>query len=97
MSRPRVFVLCLACAILSPLLVLMMLAQVLAGSVSRAMSMAIAFDQVGNSLFGGSERETISRRTGLAAIAGKPWAIWLAPKIDALFGAGHCAENAAAE
>ena len=94
MTRPRLLSLWLICAIVTPLLILAMLAQSIAGSVTRAQAMAVAFDEAGNALLGGDAQETISRRTGLAFIAGKRWARAAAPVIDYFFGAGHCAENA---
>lgn len=94
MTRRQLLALWLLCAIAAPLLVLAMLVQSIAGSSTRARSMAVAFDECGNALLGGDARETISRRTGLAVIAGKQWAILAAPCIDYIFGAGHCAENA---
>lgn len=94
MTRLKLLVLWILCTLLVPILVLAMLLQVLLGSTSRANSMAVAFDECGNALFGGQATETISRRTGLAVIAGKRWAKTLAPFIDFFFGTGHCAENA---
>ena len=93
-TRARLVLLWLVCAIVTPILVVMMLVQALFGSVTRAQSMADAFDECGSCLFGGGERETISRRTGLAVIAAKPWGICLAPKIDFFFGQGHCERKA---
>lgn len=71
-----------------------MLCQAAFGSTDRALSMAIAQDECGNALFGGSRGETISTRTGNALIAGKRWAKIVAQIIDAIFGAGHCLANA---
>lgn len=95
MSRGRLVILWLVIMLVTPILLTMMLLQAVFGAANRALSMAIAFDECGSSLFGGDPRETISRRTGLAVIAGKSWGIWLAPKIDFFFGAGHCAAKAA--
>lgn len=94
MRRLKLFVICLVCALVAPFLVVAMLCQALAGSQTRAQSMANAFDECGNSLLGGDESETISRRTGLAVIAGKRWGKTAAPLIDFFFGEGHCAEKA---
>jgi hypothetical protein len=50
----------------------------------------IAIDQLGNTILGGNEDETISSRVGRNAIAGKKWALIAEKVINALFGAGHC-------
>jgi hypothetical protein len=73
-----------------PILSILMLLQALFGSETRALSMAIAIDECGNSGFGGPPQQTISRRTGLALIAGKAWAVPASKFIDFLFGKGHC-------
>lgn len=51
---------------------------------------ALAFDQLGNAFFGGSEDETISSSVGRHAVAGKWWALILERIIDAVIGKGHC-------
>ena len=94
MSRFKLLAVWLMCAIAAPFLVFAMLAQSLMGSTKRALSMALAFDECGNALFGGDPQETISRRTGLALLAGKSWAKIVAPCIDFIFGEGHCLANA---
>ena len=94
MTRIKLLALWLICASAAPALIIAMLAQVLAGSITRAKSMAIAFDECGNALLGGGSRETISCRAGLAVTAGKRWGMIVAPVIDWFFGAGHCASNA---
>jgi len=94
MSKVKLILICLMCAVFAPVLVLCMLAQALFGSGDRALSMAVAFDECGNALFGGDATETISRRTGLALLAGKRWAKIVAPVIDFIFGPGHCLANA---
>lgn len=94
MTRFKLFLIWVLCAIATPVLIIAMLAQLVAGSTMRAQSMAVALDECGNSLFGGDAQETISRRTGLALIAGKRWAKVVAPMIDFLFGKGHCQANA---
>ena len=93
MTRRRLLLLWMLCAAIAPLLVLAMLAQSIFGSVTRAQAMAIAFDECGNAMLGGDARETISRRAGLALIAGKRWGRIAVPIIDRIFGAGHCSEN----
>ncbi|MEO6920519.1 MAG: hypothetical protein ABI171_16175 [Collimonas sp.] len=94
MTRLRLFALWFLCAMVTPILIVAMLVQAVLGSTTRAQSMAVALDECGNSLFGGDAQETISRRTGLALIAGKRWAKIVAPLIDCVFGQGHCLANA---
>lgn len=94
MTRLRLFALWFLCAMVAPILIVAMLVQAVLGSTTRAQSMAVALDECGNSLFGGDAQETISRRTGLALIAGKRWAKIAAPLIDCVFGKGHCLANA---
>ena len=95
MTRLKLCGLWLMCVLVTPLLLLAMLVQALLGSAPRAQQMAVAYDECGNALFGGPPTETISRRTGLALIAGKRWAKIVAPCIDFIFGKGHCLANAA--
>lgn len=45
----------------------------------------IAIDQLGNTITGGDPDETISSRTGKAAILGKRWALILERIINAIF------------
>ncbi|WP_316154693.1 hypothetical protein [Cupriavidus sp. BIC8F] len=94
MSRAKLMMIWALCAISAPILLLAMACQAGFGSTSRALSMAIAYDECGNALFGGARGETISARTGNALLAGKRWARIVAPLIDAIFGAGHCLANA---
>ena len=94
MSRPKLLLIWLLCALASPVLLFAMLCQAAFGSTDRALSMAVAQDECGNALFGGSRGETISARTGNALNAGKRWAKIVAPVIDLIFGAGHCLANA---
>jgi hypothetical protein len=82
------------CTLAAPILCVAMLCQAAFGSTSRALSMAVAQDECGNALFGGSRGETISTRTGNALIQGDRWARYIAPAIDFLFGKGHCLANA---
>jgi len=94
MQRARLLLICSFCAAVLPILAVAMLAQAALGSSSRALSMALAIDACGNSLFGGVPTQTISSRTGNALLAGRPWARIAAPVIDFIFGAGHCLANA---
>lgn len=94
MTRKKLFLIWVLCVIITPLLLVAMLGQILSGSTQRAYSMAIALDECGNCLLGGDAQETISRRVGLAFIAGKPWSRVTVPVIDMVFGKGHCLANA---
>lgn len=93
MSRLQLVGLWFMCLVVTPILLVAMLAQASFGSESRAKSMAVAYDECGNALFGGPSTETISARTGNALIEGKRWAKIVAPLIDVVFGKGHCLEN----
>ncbi|CCF96551.1 hypothetical protein B7R77_03140 [Ralstonia solanacearum K60] len=94
MSRKKLLMIWLLCMLTAPVLLLAMACQAAFGSGTRALSMAVAYDECGNALFGGARGETISARTGNALIQGRRWAKIAAPAIDAIFGAGHCLANA---
>lgn len=94
MNRPKLFILWLLCLIVTPILIFMMLLELIAGSLDRAQRMANAFDACGNALLGGSEKMTISERTGNGLIQKLPWAERVAPIIDYFFGKGHCISKA---
>jgi len=94
MSRLQLVGLWLMCLLVTPVLLAAMLVQASFGAEIRAKSMAVAYDECGNALFGGSATETISTRTGNMLIEGKRWAKIVAPLIDAIFGKGHCLANA---
>lgn len=65
--------------------------------LDRLLNVAIAEDEAVNSLGGGSPRETISGTVGRAVLARAWWATIVASLIDGVFGAGHCAREAAKE
>jgi len=94
MTRKKLMLIWLLCVTTAPILLLAMACQAAFGSEGRALSMAVAYDECGNALFGGARGETISARTGNALIQGRRWAKVAAPVIDAIFGAGHCLANA---
>lgn len=94
MTAVRALKLWLLCTVFLAPLWLMQGMQAMLGSPARSINMACALDACGNALFGGDFRMTISERVGLAVLAGKRWAPPVARLIDALFGAGHCAEQA---
>jgi len=68
-----------------------MLVAVLFNS-ARAWRLAVSFDQLANTAFGGHEDETISSRAGKAARKGKPWACVLCRLLD-WFDPDHCENN----
>ena len=90
MSRFTLIKLWLLCAAVTPVLLVAQLIHATVGSKQRSHTMAVALDEVGNAMLGGSHNETISTRVGNALIAGKPWAKPAARFIDAIFGRGHC-------
>jgi hypothetical protein len=68
-----------------------MLAAAIAGS-PRAWRLAVGYDQLANTAFGGDEDETISSRAGKAARKGKRWGCILCRLLDR-FDPGHCEKN----
>lgn len=58
-------------------------------SSTRAWRLAVSFDQLANTAFGGSEDETISSRAGKAARKGKRWGCVLCSLLD-WFEPNHC-------
>jgi hypothetical protein len=65
-----------------------MLAAVV-GNSARAWRLAVSYDQLANTAFGGSEDETISSRAGKAARKGKRWGCVLCKLLD-WFQPNHC-------
>ena len=66
------------------------------GSSTRAWRLAVSFDQLANTAFGGSEDETISSRAGKAARKGKRWGCVLCRLLD-WFEPNHCEGNIEAD
>jgi len=62
------------------------------GDSLRAWRLAVSFDQLANTAFGGNEDETISSRAGKARLKGKPWACVLCRLLD-WFESDHCASS----
>lgn len=58
----------------------------------RALRLAVSYDQVANTAFGGDEDETISSRAGKAARQGKRWGCVLCSLLD-WFQPNHCENN----
>ena len=63
----------------------------------RLRNMLIGEDEALNALGGGSYRETVSGSVGRALLAKAWWAPLAAWLLDLIFGAGHCAAQAAWE
>lgn len=80
-KRMGMFLLAVLCALAGAVGWLWMLVAVLGGS-DRAQRLAVAFDQLANTAFGGNEDETISSRAGKAARKGKPWGCVLCKVLD---------------
>ena len=59
---------------------------------ARAWRLAVSFDQLANTAFGGDEDETISSRAGKEAQKGRWWACRLCQWLDR-FDPGHCQNN----
>lgn len=81
----------LVCALVAVLGLLWMFCAVLANS-ARGHRLAVSFDQLANTAFGGDEDETISSRAGKAAREGKWWACRLCRLLDR-FDPNHCENN----
>lgn len=81
----------LLCMLVSIVGGLWMLAAVL-GNSTRAWRLAVSYDQLANTAFGGSEDETISSRAGKQARKGKRWACVLCKLLDR-FDRDHCERN----
>jgi hypothetical protein len=92
MSRKIAVLLWMVCVLVAPILLIVQLVQALFGSVDRSTRMAIAFDQVGNAMFGGSEDETISSRAGRAMSEGRTWACIFCRLLD-IFEKDHCKKS----
>lgn len=74
------------------LAVLRMSACILVGS-RQAITIALAYDQLGNTAFGGNEDETISSAAGRARNAGKRWGCVLCRFLDFAFREEHCTKS----
>ena len=69
-----------------------MLLAILAGS-PRAWRLAISYDQLANTAFGGSEDETISSRANRARTEGRRWGCVLCRLLDKI-KKNHCQDSA---
>lgn len=88
-------VLLLLCAFVTLVALCWMFFAVL-GNSTRAWRLAVSFDQLANTAFGGSEDETISSRAGKAARQGKRWGCVLCGLLNR-FESDHCEKNIEAD
>lgn len=88
-------VLLLLCAFVALVALGWMFVAVL-GNSARAWRLAVSFDQLANTAFGGSEDETISSRAGKAARQGKRWGCVLCGLLNR-FEHDHCEKNIEAD
>lgn len=95
--KTRIFLLglWLLCLFSSLISLTWFLFAIVSGS-DRAWRLAVSFDQVANTAFGGSEDETISSRAGKEARKGRRWACVLCKFLD-LFEKGHCDKSIEAD
>ena len=89
--RIALLALWLLCQLANVVACVWMLLAALAGS-SRAWRLAVSYDQLANTAFGGDEDETISSRASKAAATGRRWGCVLCRLLDWL-DPGHCARN----
>ena len=94
-KRIGLVLLLLPCALAAMVSWLWMLAAAI-GSSDRAQRLAVSFDQLANTAFGGNEDETISSRAAKAARKRKPWACVLC-RVLAWFDPDHCERNIEAD
>lgn len=80
--------LALLCAPVAVVAWVWLVAAILGGS-DRARRLAVSFDQLANTAFGGDEDETISSRAGKAARQGRRWGCILCRCLD-WFQPNHC-------
>lgn len=69
----------------------------MASLLDRLLNTAIAGDEALNALGGGLPTQTISGTIGRGLIRGYWWAKPARAVVDGIFGAGHCATEAAKE
>jgi hypothetical protein len=87
-TRAALLSLWLLCQLANVVAALWMLLALLAGS-PRAWHLAVSYDQLANSAFGGSEDETISSRAYKAATRGRRWGCLLCKLLDKI-QPDHC-------
>lgn len=87
-QRLGMLLLALLCALAAVVGWLWMLGAALGGS-DRARRLAVSFDQLANTAFGGNEDETISSRAAKAAREHRAWGCVLCKALD-WFEKDHC-------
>ncbi len=92
-NRAKTLVLWALITVLLPFAQVVMLLQILFGSNQRAHNQAVAYDEAGNTIFGGPPTQTMSSRVGDAEVLGQKWAKVAAPILDFFFGKGHALAN----
>jgi hypothetical protein len=92
-NRSKTLLLWFLITLLLPVAQIVMLVQTLLGSGERAHNQAVAYDQAGNTIFGGRPDQTMSSRVGDAKVRGQKWAQFAAPLLDFMFGKGHALSN----
>jgi hypothetical protein len=92
-NRSKTLLLWFLITLVLPLAQIVMLFQALLGSGQRAHEQAVAYDQAGNTIFGGPSTQTMSARVGDAKVRGQKWAQYAAPVLDFFFGKGHAMSN----
>ena len=92
-SRSKTLLLWFLITLALPIAQIVMLFQTLLGSGVRAHNQAVAYDQAGNTMFGGPPTQTMSSRVGNAKVLGQKWAQIAAPILDFFFGKGHALSN----
>lgn len=63
----------------------------------RAINIALAYDQLGNAVFNGIQRETISSRAGRARLLKRRWGCVLCRLLDWAFAPYHCEKSIISE
>lgn len=82
------WLLCMLAALISSVWMLI----AILGNSARAWKLAVSYDQLANTAFGGHEDETISSRAGKEARKGTRWACVLCKFLDR-FDPGHCEKS----
>lgn len=92
-NRSKTLLLWFLITLALPFAQIVMLFQALLGSGVRAHNQAVAYDQAGNTVFGGPPTQTMSSRVGDAKVRGQKWAQIGSPILDFFFGKGHALSN----
>jgi hypothetical protein len=92
-NRAKTLVLWILITAILPLAQVVMLFQILFGANVRAHNQAVAYDEAGNTIFGGPPDQTMSSRVGDAKVRGQKWAQIAQPILDFFFGKGHALSN----